>query len=246
MKKTIRAMTLPSPLNVVFLRARIVMNPPAKSVSLPGPALRLPTLADAPSSYGKGRDAALRPWAAVEPAGFLKLRPVGPGRQFCRPGPLVRYFCNSQIPAAAMFRSASALRATNNPKAHSYKPSRKLLRQKPKAKHMKPRFLVLAALMGLVGSGPAVAEREHVTPGDDKCVVPMAEWQPRSKIRELAKQNGWKIRRIKTGDGCYELKGWDRNGVRFEAYIDPKTMEIVSFEYHEEDKEESGRKKNDN
>ena len=111
---------------------------------------------------------------------------------------------------------------------------------------MKPRFLVISALIGLVVGGPAIAGREHITPGDDKCVVPMAEWQPRSKIRELAKQQGWKIRRIKTSDGCYELKGWDRNGVRFEAYIDPKTMKILSLEYHEENKTESGKKKSDN
>jgi len=97
---------------------------------------------------------------------------------------------------------------------------------------MKPRYLVPTLLIGLTsatsvaaGAVPSAARR------NERCFVPIANWQPRSAVVDLAKQNGWKVRRIKTDDGCYELKGWDKRGRAFEVLIDPQSLENVKIEY---------------
>lgn len=40
---------------------------------------------------------------------------------------------------------------------------------------------------------------------EDDCYVPMADWQPRAALAQLAEDNGWTVRRIKIDDGCYEI-----------------------------------------
>lgn len=64
---------------------------------------------------------------------------------------------------------------------------------------------------------------------DDDCETPMAEWQPRAAVLQLAERSGWQIRRLKIDDGCYEIKGRDAEGRRFKAKLDPATLEIVSM-----------------
>ncbi len=116
---------------------------------------------------------------------------------------------------------------------------------------MKPETLVLPALIALFMGAPAFAgqrinpQKEHVTPGDDTCIVPMAQWQPRDRIRQMARERGWTIRRLKTDDGCYEIKGRDERGVKFEALVDPRTMEVVSVEYDNEAEGRNGKKARD-
>ncbi len=116
---------------------------------------------------------------------------------------------------------------------------------------MKPETLILPTLIALFMGAPAFAGQrttplnEHVTPGDDTCIVPMAQWQPRDKIRQMARERGWTIRRLKTDDGCYEIKGRDARGVRFEALVDPRTLEVVSVEYDNEAEGRNGAKARD-
>jgi len=66
---------------------------------------------------------------------------------------------------------------------------------------------------------------------DGDCFVPMAEWQPRDAVAQLAEDNGWTVRRIKIDDGCYEIDGRDQQGRSIEVTVDPSTLEIVNFEY---------------
>jgi len=95
---------------------------------------------------------------------------------------------------------------------------------------MKKTLTILAFLTAL----PAVAAR---TDGDD-CFVPMADWQPRDAVANLAAQNEWTLRRIKIDDGCYEIDASDAKGRRIEVTVHPATLDVISIEY--EDVEEDG------
>ncbi|MFX0540995.1 PepSY domain-containing protein [Roseovarius sp. S4756] len=76
---------------------------------------------------------------------------------------------------------------------------------------------------------------------DDDCFVPMAEWQPRDAVARLAEQNGWIVRRIKIDDGCYEIKGHDAQGREIEVTIHPATLEVIEFEYEDDDHSDRDR-----
>ncbi|MEZ5859539.1 MAG: PepSY domain-containing protein [Geminicoccaceae bacterium] len=65
---------------------------------------------------------------------------------------------------------------------------------------------------------------------DDDCTVPMAEWQPREAVQQMADAQGWAVRRIKIDDGCYEIKGRDAAGRAIKVKIDPATLTIVELE----------------
>lgn len=83
-------------------------------------------------------------------------------------------------------------------------------------------ILVLAAL-----AGPAQA--------DDDCFVAMTDWQPRVKVTDLAKAQGWAVRRLRIDDGCYEIDGWDRDGRRIEVKVHPADLTILEWEFEDDD-----------
>ena len=70
---------------------------------------------------------------------------------------------------------------------------------------------------------------------EDDCHVPMAEWQPRAALVQLAERNGWTVRRIKIDDGCYEIDGRDAEGRAIEVTVHPATLEVIEFEYEDDD-----------
>ena len=85
------------------------------------------------------------------------------------------------------------------------------------------RILTATALVAaLMGTGAAFAS--------ERCFVPMTEWQPREALQQKLTAEGWKVYRIKTDDGCYEVRGTDAQGRRVEASFDPKTFEMVNLE----------------
>jgi len=69
--------------------------------------------------------------------------------------------------------------------------------------------------------------------GDDDCYVPMASWQTREAVRNMAEARGWSVRRIKIDDGCYEIKGYDASGRGIEVKIDPVTLSVIKIEHEE-------------
>lgn len=97
--------------------------------------------------------------------------------------------------------------------------------------------LIPAALIASLGlAGAAFAQ-------DDRCSVPMADWQPREAVRKMAEAQGWKVARIKIDDGCYEIHGFDANGRRMDVEVNPATLQILEFEF-EDDEDEHRRKGN--
>lgn len=87
---------------------------------------------------------------------------------------------------------------------------------------MNRRLTFSLAMLGLLISSFAMAE-EH-------CTDPVADWQPRETLREQVRHYGWEVQRIKVDDGCYEVRGIDRKGNRFEAKFAPTTLQIRSLE----------------
>jgi hypothetical protein len=85
-----------------------------------------------------------------------------------------------------------------------------------------------------VSSGAVLAQ-------DEQCSVPMADWQPREAVRKMAEGLGWQVARVKIDDGCYEVFARDAKGMKFEAAVNPGTLEVVRMEYdHDHEKGEKG------
>ncbi len=86
----------------------------------------------------------------------------------------------------------------------------------------------LLTILAFLAAFPAGAAHAH-----DDCSVPMADWQPKEAVARLAEENGWIVRRIKIDDGCYEIKGSDREGRRIEVTVHPGTLQVIEIEYED-------------
>lgn len=95
------------------------------------------------------------------------------------------------------------------------------------------RSLTILTFLAALPSGAALA-------GDD-CAVPLADWQPKGAVVRLAEENGWVVRRIKIDDGCYEIKGTDREGRRIEVTVDPGTLQVIEIEYEDDRRHRDGK-----
>lgn len=78
-----------------------------------------------------------------------------------------------------------------------------------------------------------------VAQAEVRCAVPMTDWQPRDAVVRLAAQNGWQVQRIKIDDGCYEVKGKDAKGNKFDVKIHPGTLAVLQRE-HDRDSADHG------
>lgn len=75
-----------------------------------------------------------------------------------------------------------------------------------------------AVLAGTAAGQPALAH------GNFTCSVPRAEKQPAVKLQRQLKEAGWRIRKMQTYNGCYEVYARDEKGVMVEAIFDPRTL----------------------
>lgn len=76
---------------------------------------------------------------------------------------------------------------------------------------------------------------------DDACNVPLSDWKPVKDLDAFAKAQGWNVTRIKTDDGCYAVRGTDRQGRRFKAKVNPATLAIVRMRTEGDDRADEGR-----
>ncbi len=94
---------------------------------------------------------------------------------------------------------------------------------------MRRKTVMAVATLAVLGIGLALSG--PVRASEDECRVPMAEWRPREELQTKLQAEGWqRIDQVKVDDGCYEVKGFDREGFRVEAKYDPKTFELVKLE----------------
>ncbi len=99
---------------------------------------------------------------------------------------------------------------------------------------MQKPIIIAVALLGSFGAVLALASERD-------CFVPMAKWQPREAVQKMAEAQGWTVRRIKTDDGCYELKGHDQTGREIDVKIDPESLAIVDMEFDDDDEHDKDR-----
>lgn len=97
---------------------------------------------------------------------------------------------------------------------------------------MRHPVLIAAFTLTTLGAGAALA--------DNGCEAPLADWQPRSAVHQLAQAKGWTVQRIKIDDGCYEIKGRDAGGQRIEVKLHPATLAVLEMETDEDEDEEDG------
>lgn len=88
----------------------------------------------------------------------------------------------------------------------------------------------ILTIMGLLAVLPATAAR-----ASDDCLVSIADWQPLAVVTQLAEDRGWTVSELEIDDGCYEIEARDAEGRRFEVTIHPATLEVIDFEYEDED-----------
>lgn len=80
------------------------------------------------------------------------------------------------------------------------------------------RFLIPASLaFTLFGTGMALAD-------DDDCTSAIADWKPRDAAIAHVESLGIAVQRLKVDDGCYEMRGQDRDGNTVKLKIDPGTL----------------------
>ena len=87
---------------------------------------------------------------------------------------------------------------------------------------MKNSIFLSSAMFCLAFGGVAQAH------GDFKCDVPKTEWKPQIELQRKLTSEGWKVRQVKTDNGCYEVYGFDEKGKRMEVYFNPKTFEKIA------------------
>lgn len=80
---------------------------------------------------------------------------------------------------------------------------------------------LLIATLALIATGAAQAH------GDVKCSTPKAEWRGQMELQAKLVAEGWKVRKVKVENGCYEVYGFDAKGQKAEAFFDPKSFEPV-------------------
>lgn len=75
----------------------------------------------------------------------------------------------------------------------------------------------------LQSAGAQVVEHDAV-----RCpAMPKEEMRPQMELQKQLTQEGWKVRQVKTFNGCYEVYGFDAAGKRVEAFFDPKSFAKV-------------------
>ena len=89
---------------------------------------------------------------------------------------------------------------------------------------MKKIAVIAAILLGTLATGLALAD-------DDDCRVPMAQWQPREAVEQMAKARSWTLSRIRIHDGCYDVRGQDENGLAFDARVDPASLAVIRVKH---------------
>ncbi|MEQ9606165.1 MAG: PepSY domain-containing protein [Kiloniellaceae bacterium] len=83
------------------------------------------------------------------------------------------------------------------------------------------------AMSAAIAAAFAATLAASAAQASDKCAVPQAEWQPKEALQQKLEGDGWKIKKIKIDDGCYEVYGTDAQGKRMEVYFDPKSFAVV-------------------
>ncbi|TAM05678.1 MAG: PepSY domain-containing protein [Paraburkholderia sp.] len=102
-------------------------------------------------------------------------------------------------------------------------------------------LLVLTGALFVVAASPLIRSAL----AGERCNAPLADWKSRDAVYALAQQKGWRIDRLKVDDGCYQLKGYDTDGRRFKARLDPATLDVLRLKRDDGDEHGPGGERED-
>ncbi len=79
----------------------------------------------------------------------------------------------------------------------------------------------LAVFLVFAAASPAFAE--------SKCSsASRSKWQPKEVLQRQLEQDGYRVRRIKVENGCYEVYGFDKNGERANMAYNAETLKKLA------------------
>jgi hypothetical protein len=79
------------------------------------------------------------------------------------------------------------------------------------------KLLSTVAALAIVFAGPALAA--------GKCSnAPQSQWQAKSALESQLQADGYKVKRIKTESGCYEVYATDKEGKRANMAFNAETL----------------------
>ncbi len=93
-------------------------------------------------------------------------------------------------------------------------------------------YLRLSA--SVILSAVLVVVSAPIARADDRCAVPLVDWQPPEALKTRLEQDGWSAIRIRIDDGCYKVAAFDRDGRPIKGRFDPATLERVARGEHGE------------
>ena len=76
---------------------------------------------------------------------------------------------------------------------------------------------------GAVATGDALAQHAEKWRS-----IPKEECKPQAELERKLTNQGWKIKRAKITNGCYEVYGRDEKNRKEEVRFHPKTFELVT------------------
>ena len=89
---------------------------------------------------------------------------------------------------------------------------------------MKSISLSCAALLAFASASAFAQHAARCEP------IPKDQWKPQAELERKLTDMGWKVRRVKIENGCYEVYGTDERGGKVEVFFHPKTFERVTAE----------------
>lgn len=85
-------------------------------------------------------------------------------------------------------------------------------------------FLIAGAVAAVLAT-PALADDTSV---QGRLNVPSSEWKSPTAIGEILAGQGYKVHKIESDDGAYEVDMTDKNGVLVEVHVHPSTGDILA------------------
>ena len=86
-------------------------------------------------------------------------------------------------------------------------------------------------MVAMIASSPLTSMAQYVDHDKIKCEpVPKAEMREHMELQKELVGKGWRVRKVKNFNGCYEVYGVMPETGRVEAYFDPATFEKLFVE----------------
>ncbi|WP_297575812.1 PepSY domain-containing protein [uncultured Deefgea sp.] len=87
-------------------------------------------------------------------------------------------------------------------------------------------------LMTFFAAATLLASTLSFASRDDDCAPhPREQWVSATEAKTKIEAQGYTITSLRVSDGCYEIRGSNKDNQRVKVSFDPKTLEMVEFEH---------------